>query len=145
MLENPKLQGTNAIWCLLLFRMALDTGGRDLAVFLPVFHLQLLVTALAIVVKGEFQVELLLSLRQLFLAFDCWFIVAFHALVDFISFFPSVLPFLVHVMALGALDFVLFRVLLVCEGYRALGVLLPELGLDGDHVGHLLFSCPAQA
>jgi len=103
--------------------MALDTGGRDLTVFCLVFLLQLFVTPLAIVVKREFQVELLLVLGELFFAFDSGFIMTLHAFLNLVAFFPGVLAVLIHVMAIYALDLVFLLVLLVIEVHRALGVL----------------------
>ena len=95
----------------------------DLAVFLPVFLLQFLVTPLAILVIGELQVERLLVLGKLLFAFDRGFVVALHAFLDFIAFFPGVFAVLVHVMTVFALYLVVVLVLLVLELHRTLGVL----------------------
>jgi hypothetical protein len=102
--------------------VTLDTGSWDLAVFCFVLLLQFLVTPLAIVVIGEFQVELLLVLGKLLFAFDRGFVVALHALLNLIALFPGVLAVLVHVMAVVALDLVVVLVLLVLELHRTLGV-----------------------
>jgi hypothetical protein len=63
---------------------------------------------------------------------------AFHALLDFIAFFPGVLAVLVHVMTAVALYLVFVLVLLVLELHRTLGVLRPELGLYFDRSWRLL-------
>ena len=103
--------------------MTLDTGGWNLTVFCLVFFLQFLVTPLAIFVKGELQVELLLVLGKLLFAFDRWFIMALHAFLNLVAFFIGVLAVLVHMMAFVKLGPVVFCMLLVVKGYRALGVL----------------------
>ena len=118
--------------------MAFDTGGWDLGVLFLVLFLELLVTSLAIVVKGELQVELLLVLWQLLFAFDGGFVVTLHAFLNLIAFFPGVLAVLVIVMAVGAGDLVVVLVLLVLKLHRPLGVLGPEFSLQVDRVGHLL-------
>jgi hypothetical protein len=106
--------------------MALDTSGWNFGVFLPVFLLQLLVACCAIVVKGKFQVELLLGFGQLLLALDRGLIVALLAFFDFIALFPDVFAIFVYMMALFALDLVVFLVFFVIKVNRALGVILPE-------------------
>ena len=106
--------------------MALDTSGGDLSVFSLVFLLQLFMASLAIVVKGNLQIELLLVFGQLLFALDCWLIVAILAFFDFVALFPDVFTIFVDMMALGALDLVIFLVLFVIKGHRTLGVLLPE-------------------
>jgi len=134
------VKNVTTLQLLLLLRlcMTLDTGGWDLAVFCLVFLLQIFMTPLAILVKGEFQVELLLVLGKLLFTFDRGLIMAFHALLDFIAFFPGVLAVLVHVMTAVALYLVFVLVLLVLELHRTLGVLRPELGLYFDRSWRLL-------
>ena len=119
------VRNVSALQLLFLLRLCvtLDTGGWDFLVFLLVFFLQFFVTPLAIGVKGEFQVELLLVLGKLLFAFDRGFVVTLHAFLDFITLFPGVLAVLVHVMAVVALDLVFILVLLVLELHRTLGVL----------------------
>ncbi len=104
------VRNVSTLQLLLLLRLCvtLDTGGWDLAVFFLVFLLQFLVTPLAIVVKGEFQVELLLVLGEFLFAFDRRFIMALHAFLNLIALFPGVLAVLVHVMAFVALGPVFF-------------------------------------
>ena len=109
--------------------MTLDTGGWDLAVFCLVFLLQIFMTPLAILVIGEFQVELLLVLGKLLFTFDRGLIVAFHAFLDFIAFFPDVLTIFDDVMAVNAFCPVFLGMLLVLEHHRTLGVLRPKLSL----------------
>lgn len=118
------VRNVSTLQLLLLLRLCvtLDTGGWDLFVFLLVFLLQFFVTTLAIVVKGEFQVERLLVLGKLLFAFDRGFVVTLHAFLDVITLFPGVLAVLVHVMAVVALDLVFILVLLVLELHRTLGV-----------------------
>jgi hypothetical protein len=105
--------------------MTLDTGGWDLAVFFLVLLLELLVTSLAILVIGELQVERLLVLGKLLFAFDRGFVVTLHAFLDMIAFFKGVLAVLVHVMAFVTFGPVVFCMLFVAKGYRALGVRFP--------------------
>jgi hypothetical protein len=124
--------------------MAFDTGGRDLTVFCLVFLLHVFVATLTIFVKGEFQIELLLVLGEFLFAFNRRFIMALHALLNLVAFFPGVFAVLIDVMALVALDFVFILVLLVIEIYRALGVLRPKLGLYVDHFGRFLFGGATQ-
>ena len=87
---------------------------------------------------GEFQVELLLVFGKLLLAFDRGFVVALHALLDFIALFPGVLAIFDHVMAVVTLGPVFFCMLLVAKGYRALGMRFPKLGLYFDRSWRLL-------
>jgi hypothetical protein len=57
--------------------------------------------------------------------------VTVHAFLDLIALFPGVLLLvllIIHMIAFGSLDLVLFVVLLVLQVHRALGVLGPELG-----------------
>lgn len=136
---EPTLQNHHELLLhLLLLRMALDTGGGNISVFFFVFHLQRFVTALTIVVVGEFQIELLLVRREFLLAFDCWFIVAFHAPLDFISLFPDVLAIFDDVMAVSAFCPIFRRVLFVRKSHPALGVRIPELRFDHEGVWYLL-------
>ena len=142
------VRNVSTLQLLLLLRLCvtLDTGGWDFAVFLPVFLLQFLVAPLAIGVKGELQVELLLVLGKLLFAFDRGLVVTLHAFLDFITLFPGVLTVLVHVMAVVALDLIVVLVLLVLERHRTLGVLRPKLSLYFDRGGRLLLiGCSTQA
>ena len=103
-----------------------------------------LVAALAIVVKSDFQVELLLVIWELLLALDGGFIVTIVAFFDRVTLLPDVFAALVLMMTISTLDPVFRRVLFVGKSHRAFGVLGPKRVLDGNNIGDVSSGAEAE-
>lgn len=111
---------------LVLATLWMTTAASDRGLRVGVLLLVLLVTLLAIVVKGQLQIELLLVGRKLLLHLDGGFGVTILAFLDRIALLPNVLAVFVIVMTFGTNYFVVFRVLLVAKIHRAFGELRPK-------------------